>query len=102
MASAYFVQTANWTHREKLNQEFIRLTDIWAYSKSGNGDITYWHTIPKPEKKPDRQRYVTFERQRWHRAGRIYRNWGKTRKTCDLCKKRIPVPIRVMFTLKGK
>ncbi len=105
MANAYWVETQNWTTREKVSASFYRLNKEWAYSENKRGGITYWHTIPTSKKKEARIQYVTFERQRWHRAGDIRRDWpnsSKPRKSCMQCKKRIPVPIRVMFELRGK
>lgn len=99
---AYWVRTANWTTRERMAQNFYRLNETWCYSKDRRGRISYWHTVPTPEKKPEHQQYVTFERQRWHRAGDPYIFYGQTRKTCEICKKRIPIPIRVIFDLKER
>lgn len=102
MAKAYWVNTANWRQSEKMTQHFYRLSKDWAYSEDRRGAKCFWHTIPVPEKKPERQQYVTFERKRWQRAGSVFKQYGKIRKTCEMCKKRVPVPIRVMFELKGK
>lgn len=102
MAKAYWVEAANWVHREPMGGNFFRLNKDWAYS-TVRGMSFYWHSFTKPEKKPEHDRYATFERQRWHKAGRTWRpGTGKTRKTCMACKKRIPIPVRVLFELKGK
>ncbi len=102
MPRAYWVQTANWRQSERMTQHFYRLNEEWAYSKSWDGDIDFWHTIPTPEKRPERSTYVTFERKRWHEAGSLYTMYSNIRKNCELCRKRVPIPIRVMFDLKGK
>ncbi len=103
MAKAYWVRTANWRTSERMNQHFYRLNKEWAYSVNGRGNKCYWHTRPIPETKPEHQQYVTFERLRWERAGDVLKHHGRTmtRKTCEMCRKRIPVSIRVMFELKG-
>lgn len=103
MPRAYWVQTANWRQSERMTKRFHRLNEDWAYSKDRDGEMIFWHVIPTPEKRPERQTYVTFERKRWHEAGSVYKySSGGIRKTCELCKKKIPVPLRVMFELKGK
>jgi len=113
MANAYWVRKVN--TRERLNRTFTRLTGTWAYTKEQAsqrfGRTTYrigaplklYHVIPTPDpkKEPSRYNYISFERQRWHEAGSPMRG-NKTRKICQLCKKRIPVPIRVLFELEGK
>ena len=103
MASAYYTRTRYWRDREKLQLKCYRLAKEWASAEDKAGYEVYWHTIPtpKPRQKPKSESYVTFERQRWERAGTTY-NYSRTRKTCEKCKKQIPVPVRVMFDLKGK
>lgn len=103
MANSYRVSKSH--IRTKLDKDecLIRLSDDWAYTKEGRHQgIMFWHTIPPPERQTVAfQWYVNFERQRWHEAGPMTFR-GKTRKKCMLCKKPVPVPLRVMFTLKGK
>lgn len=101
MANSYRVSKSH--TRKKLDKDecLIRLTDDWAYTKEA-GKTYFYHTIPRPKKETMAwQWYITFEGQRWHEAGPIIFRY-KMRKTCFLCKKRIPVSLRVMFTLKGK
>lgn len=102
MANSYRVTKMH--TRKKLSKEdcLIRLSDEWAYTKSYRNQVMFYHTISIPEKETMAwQYYINFEGQRWHEAGpEMYRN--KIRKVCFLCKKRVPVPLRVMFTLKGK
>jgi hypothetical protein len=101
MANSYRVSKSH--TRKKLDRDecLIRLTDDWAYTTEV-GKTYFYHTIPRPEKETMAwQWYITFEGRRWHEAGPMQFR-GRTRKTCMLCKKRIPVPLRVMFTLKGK
>ncbi len=102
MANSYRVSKSH--TRKKLDKDecLIRLTDNWAYTKSGSGKVMFYHTIPRPKRETMAwQWYINFEGQRWHDAGPMIFRY-KTRKTCYLCKKRIPVSLRVMFTLKGK
>ena len=103
--SAYWNKEVHFKVREKLDKPFIRLDENWGYTSGRR--FEWWHRdCPKEGKRPKRgeQVYLTYDRLRWYHAGSVW-NVGtvsrRLRKTCVHCKKRVPIPLRVLFELRG-